>query len=594
MMHTTPGLTTSFSPGTKRWYASIHLPTLTILLLTLAFPPVRQFYLGWVALVPWILYVRKSRSPVRAFVSSTAMGFVLNAINMYWLTAVTWPGGLALMGYMSLYWGIAAVVTRGLLRRFPPTRFDHAIIVTLMIPTLFVCLELIRAHLWTGIPWLNLSTTQVSILTMCQLADTFGAYGITFWVVALNSLTALYLLARGRTLYPRQMLAAGATVAVLLLSIFCYGRFRLSQSPLVPGPTVTVVQANFPQDNSGRKGATEQQIVDFHISASARALADAKQRGAPSDLVAWSETMTPPINSIAREYLVGSEYGKFISSAHDRMTSLAREYDTTVIAGGIFYGGFREVPDGSIMPINRRNTAYFITPLGELSPTRYDKIHLVPFGEYIPFKDSVPFLYNFFLKLSPYDYDYTLVPGSTDDLTVFMLTQHQTAKPTRFVVPICFEDLDAALVARMFRAPHGKKRADMFVTITNDGWFASPELHQHLTTAQLRCIENRVPAARSVNTGMSGFIDSVGRAHNLLPIHTEGASTATLQLDSRLTIYTQFGDWFPTLCTFVIGLMSLWLMYDASRSPARLAHHLAEGESSSFSFNSRNSADNRA
>jgi apolipoprotein N-acyltransferase len=568
-----------------RWHHRSYLLLLTILLLSLAFPPLSQFYLAWIAIVPWLLYIPRTRSPVAAFIASMIMGFILNAINMYWLWNVTGPGMVALIWYMALYWGVAAVVVRGLLKRFPPNRFDRCIILTAAIPTLFVSLELIRGNLWTGIPWLNFSTTQTRILVMCQIADIFGAYAITWWLVALNTLIALWIWNRtdgndqSRAVSARDeaqlranwrsLLAPTSGLAVLFLAIYLYGLYRLHETPHHPGPTVTVIQANFPQSNTGTKGATEEEIVNFHINETTKALNEARSKGAPSDLVVWSETMMPPVNTVSRQFLKDTKYGHTLQKTYERITALAKEFDTTILAGAIYYGDFRDLPDGTILPIDRRNVAFFFTPLGELSETRYDKIHLVPFGEFIPFKESVPFLYNIFLKLSPYDYDYTLQPGNPDALTVFTLTQHQTAKPTRFVVPICFEDLDAPLVARMFRGPHQTKRADMFVTITNDGWFAAPELYQHLATAQLRAIENHAPAARSVNTGLSGFIDSTGHAHDTLPLHVEGHSTSQLQLDSRVTLYTQFGDWFPTLCTFIIGFVSLRLMYDAARRPIR-------------------------
>jgi apolipoprotein N-acyltransferase len=187
-----------------------------------------------------------------------------------------------------------------------------------------------------------------------------------------------------------------------------------------------------------------------------------------------------------------------------------------------------------------------------MSPQRYDKIHLVPFGEFIPFKQSIPMLYNLFLKMSPYDYDYTLTSGVDNGLTVFTLEPGQggkSARPARFVVPICFEDIDSTLVARMFRPGESRqKRADFIVNLTNDGWFKANEPAQHLQAAVFRSIENRAPTARSVNTGISAFIDSYGRVLGAIPRGREGTLTQPLTLDNRLTLYTRFGDVFADLC----------------------------------------------
>ena len=199
-----------------------------------------------------------------------------------------------------------------------------------------------------------------------------------------------------------------------------------------------------------------------------------------------------------------------------------------------------------------RNSAYWYTPDGGRSDQRYDKIHLVPFGEYLPFKSGFPPLYKLFLSLSPYPEEYSLTPGNSDALTVFEL------KPNwRFVTPICFEDIDAELVRRMFKPIGGMKRADMIVNLTNDGWFKFNEMPQHLQAATFRSIENRVPTARSVNTGISGFIDSNGRQHDLLGSGITGSSIATLALDSRVTIYSRVGDIFAMACATVAAGLAI-------------------------------------
>ena len=196
--------------------------------------------------------------------------------------------------------------------------------------------------------------------------------------------------------------------------------------------------------------------------------------------------------------------------------------------------------------------------MGDRAGERYDKMHLVPFGEHIPFRNSIPFLYNLFLYLGPdYYAAYDLQDGSDNGLTVFNL-QNTGGPPWRFVTPICFEDTDAQLCAAMFRPDaDGKKRADFMVNITNDGWFPGDENALQLQAAIFRSIENRAPLCRSVNTGISGFIDSCGRASNLLPVRTEGTSSVRLALDNRLSLYTRWGDWFAWTCViFTCAMMA--------------------------------------
>jgi apolipoprotein N-acyltransferase len=179
---------------------------------------------------------------------------------------------------------------------------------------------------------------------------------------------------------------------------------------------------------------------------------------------------------------------------------------------------------------------------------QYDKIHLVPFGEFIPFKDSLPFLYRLFLWLSPYTDDYTLAAG--DQLTVFQISDG-AAHSWRAVTPICFEDIVPPLVAEMFRGDNGAKRADVIVNLTNDGWFRGGEQPEHLKTAVFRSIENRAPTARSVNTGISGFIDSVGHVTDTVAAGTHGWSVKQLGIDPRVTFYTRHGDVFAITCVVI-------------------------------------------
>jgi apolipoprotein N-acyltransferase len=241
----------------------------------------------------------------------------------------------------------------------------------------------------------------------------------------------------------------------------------------------------------------------------------------------------------------------------------------SLLVGGTYFDA--HLDSQTRQPVyDTRNVAYFFGPTG-LPGGRYDKVHLVPWGEFIPFKQTIPWLYQLFLRLSPYTYDYTLTPGRLEDLTIFNLSDAagKSAGAWRFVVPICFEDIDAGLVEKMLRpgSRDGRKRADFIVNITNDGWFKANEQPQHLQVAVFRSIENRVPTARSVNTGISGFIDSVGRIDRtrLIAQDTEGYSVATLSLDSRTTLFTRYGEVFGIFCAIAtaavaMGTLGRWAM----------------------------------
>ncbi|HXE51831.1 MAG TPA: apolipoprotein N-acyltransferase [Tepidisphaeraceae bacterium] len=526
----------------QRWWGKLGLLLLTTALLTFAFAPFDQFFLAWVALVPWLIVLSACRSPVTAFLWSWLGGVAFFIANMWWLVYVTGPGMVALMAVLGLYWGAAgAVIVGWRLAADAPDRSGWAILgAATLIAVIWAALEWLRGF-WPlgGLAWLYLGHTQSPFTQICQISDVTGVYGVSFVIALINAALALAILNRESL---RALIPMGVTVLVVLGAILGYGSFRLHQHTTHPGPTVMVVQANYPQSNSGEKGADLREILAFHLSETRKALV-----AHPADLVVWSETMMPSINPQTRHLMSIAE------EADVKITALAQKYHLDLLVGGSYYDHWVPRKDG-YFPLDRRNSAYFYTANGQ-SSLRYDKIHLVPFGEYLPFKSGFPPLYRLFIALSPYDEEKTeastLTPGSPDALTVFEM------KPGwRFVTPICFEDIDADLVRRMFE-PQGSsgKRADFIVNITNDGWFKYNEMPQHLQAAVFRSIENRVPTARSVNTGISGFIDSVGRTSDLVSADREGVSTRQLQLDDRVSVYTRIGDVFAYVCAGITGLL---------------------------------------
>lgn len=553
-----------------RWWGKLLLLTASAVLLDLSFAPFKQFYLAYVAIVPWLMVVHECRSWRTAFFWGWVGGVTFFDLNMWWLAYVTGPGLAALMAVLGLYWGTAAAIIRGT-RLLEPKGLWHraaaqpdsppcpwaAVTSMLLIAVVWTCLEWLHGT-WPlgGLAWAYVGHTQSPAVDLCQIADFSGVYGVSFLVVMINACVALCLIHR-RT--PRQLIAATLIAVLVFVAVLGYGMFRSGQKTTRPGPTVLVVQPNYPQSNTGEKGADSATIAGFHLHVTRKAIG-----ARPSvDLIVWSETMMPPLNPEARQYMTslksetGQEWGLFLNEVNAALEKLAVQYHASLLTGGLFQNDFTIKTDASgqrrVVAMDRRNTAYFYTPRG-MSPLRYDKIHLVPFGEYLPFQSTIPPLYRLFLALSPYTDEYTLTAGPESALTVFQLPSGQ-----RFVTPICFEDLDGDLVRRMFKPEAGQgKRADFIVNITNDGWFRFNEMPQHLQAAVFRSIENRVPTARSVNTGVSGFIDSLGRVFEVIPAGQEGTSIATLRLDDRLTFYTRFGDLFVYACAAVTILLVLW------------------------------------
>lgn len=524
----------------------------------LSFAPFKQFYLAWLALVPWLLIVAQARSKKAVFFWSWLTGILTFALCMWWIAYVTKPGAMGLMVYMGLYFAFAGLIlqsTKLLSLQATASKTTGAIVA---IAALWVATEWSWGHLFTGLPWLFLGYSQSPFLAMCQIADVAGVYGVSFWVALINVWLAMFVLAGFRI---QRLLVPGALVLALLICTLAYGIFRMQQQTTTPGPVVMVVQPDFPQDNSGAKGASYDDILSFHVKATQDALARQKQK---PDLIAWSETMLPELNADYRQAMHGfvrsngQNFGVFLDSIRQYLSDLAAKYHSNLIVGG--HAMLPDRPSLGKPQWSRHNSSYLFDRSGNEARERYDKIHLVPFGEYMPFRESFPLLYQMFNVFNPYKgLDYTVAAG--EELTVFHLSAGARSPACRFVTPICFEDVDSELVARMFDGGSGQKRADFMVNLTNDGWFATPQMQQHFQISSFRCIENRVPEARSVNTGISGFVDSVGRHHDLLGAGVSGTATARLDLDRRVAPYTYLRDLFARLCvgaTCLLIVLGIW------------------------------------
>jgi len=226
----------------------------------------------------------------------------------------------------------------------------------------------------------------------------------------------------------------------------------------------------------------------------------------------------------------------------------------------------------------KHNSAYVFAPDGS-PPKRYDKIHCVYFGETIPFRyGRLRWLYLWLEPMMPFSekgFEYSLEPGRRFE--VFTMTpRSDPSKTYTFSIPICYEDVMPYVSRRFVTDPQtGRKRVDFLLNISNDGWFVhSDELPQHLAICAFRAVENRVGIARAVNTGMSGFIDSNGRIHDLVAVDgrsrgpgVHGFATARVKTDSRHSLYSRAGDVFAVGCS----LLTLVLYYDYVAARIRTA-----------------------
>ncbi|HUU93050.1 MAG TPA: apolipoprotein N-acyltransferase [Phycisphaerae bacterium] len=565
-------------------------PVASALLLTLAFPPAEISWLAYVALAPLLVTAVRARSTRDAFWAAFAAGVVFFGVNLYWVQPVTTAGYVALVPYMALYWAVGAWLVRRIGRAVPAP-------MAVVAPAVWVGLELVRGWMLSGLPWLLVGHTQYENLVLIQTADAVGAYGATFLCLATSGLAADLLVRpiimpatyeRPRRIN-RTVMVGGVLTALAWAGTVGYGVWRLNQDAAREGPVVASVQTAVPQEIKSQ--ARHKQILELEerllrqqFDLTDSALASARERGLQADLIVWPETMVPGVMN--EQFLDGdwidriddADARRLFADLRDRYRgywSQVREKSRQAGAP-ILYGAHNQrvdtvarLPGGLFLPQGPRyNTALLISPQTKphAADHLYSKVHLVPFGEFLPFK-RWPWLYKHLLAFTPYSYDYSLTPGEAGQ-TPFALTFD--GRTSRFQVAICYEDAMAYRVREMVRPAEDpeRKAVDFIVNISNDGWFVKGwfaadgtyELDQHLNLCVFRAVENRVAIVRSVNTGISAIITPTGRIDEIAETdgrrrNVAGCVVGRLTFDDRVAPYTWLGDVFAKACLMATAVL---------------------------------------
>jgi apolipoprotein N-acyltransferase len=518
------------------------------LFIPLSFPKSDLELLAWIALVPlhWAL---DGKTKAQAFWIGWLSGTIAFTGMMAWVvTAMTTYGKvplpvsygilLLLTAYLGLYVGLysaGAVWFRSLIPRYGFFVF----------PCLWVTLELLRTYALSGMPWGLLGYSQYRQIEIIQIADHMGVYGVSFLIVLVNVALAEFLswlMPYFRNFRPARLPWELAAMAALLVTLsWQYGLVTLSETPFSDVPrssiTVGVVQPNVDQAVKWDTAYREETIARFDRLT--------EKLGRATDLVVWPEAATPFVFEREPVYQL-------------QLMALANRAQAPILFGS---PAVRFYPDRRPYLMN---SAYLLAPDGQLLG-RYDKHHLVPFGEYIPFKSSLLFFLD---KLVEGIGDFEPGTGSPV-LTLTPKSKSATAgkaeaipKPISFGVAICYEVIFPNLV-RQF-ALNG---AEFLVTVTNDAWFgASSAASQHFSMVVFRSVENHLAFARSANTGISGFIDPFGRIVEATPIFTEQAVKATMQVWRPHTFYSRHGDVFAYGCAIICALLFLFGIFRTKES----------------------------
>ncbi len=586
--------------------------SLSAVALAWLFPPQGLWPLAFVALVPWAVAVCRAQRAWLVHWLSFFVGWAFFLVALRWLQPVTGLGYAALALYLAFYWTLAAWALR--------TGRRHGVSVAWTLPVVWVACEYLRAIVMTGFPWLFLAHGLYAQLPLIQIADLVGAYGVSFVAALVNGLLVELALRRwpaptGRRPRRELWVAAGVTAAAVGGTLG-YGLARLHEvdftDPARRGPRIAVVQEDFPLRSKPPYGEHPYVLLARNLALGAQA---ALLR---PDLVAFPETawsstqnvdyleqkqLIPEARPESRDFgmIAHRATGAFARGDYTEVNRIIAELEAalrlrnslrpgrwaasdlprlpeaggppvTVLLGAV---SIEQFPENTYPKVHVYNSALVYDPDGTQRPVRYDKHHLVPFGEIVPFRQKrwlgldLHWLYRWLNSLSPFSdggqLEYSLTPGTT--LTIFELPT-AGGRTFRFGVPICYEDA-TPYVVRNFVWEGGTRRADFLINISNDGWFQhSNELPQHLAICAFRAVENRISIARAVNTGISGFIDPNGRIFGVVTDEegrsfrrgvggVVGYSVADVPLDARGSLYGRTGDWFAQACTLLAAV--LWL-----------------------------------
>ena len=539
----------------------------TAVVLTVIQPPISFSFLAWVSLLPFILICSPKAKPLLLVLAAYLVSACYWLANLYWMAPVTLSGWLAFCLYTALLWPLLVFTLRYCRAKKIP--------LFLAVPVLFVAAERLQGLFLGGFFWRFLAHSQYANITLIQIADIFGAAGISFLIAMVNGLIAdLFIAARGKSIFRTTQFLKIALVCAALAATIAYGRWRINQSDkyIEDGPLVASLQSNVPQSVKESFQASDVMLEQLLQKSKAAA-------GAGAELIVWPETM---VQATLDKRVLNRLSPDFHCKTVDEILRDHSNKTAFVLVGA--YGGTVELQaDLTFLSTQRYNSAFLYRPDGTQAETQYNKIHLVPFGEVVPFKKSSPFLYNLLMKFSPYDYDYSLDAGT--EYTIFEMTAPDTnAPPYRFSVMICYEDAIPAIARRFAIETPGRKRIDWLVNISNDGWFVrfkddskkvfpSTELPQHAAVCVFRAVENRLAILRSVNTGISCLIDSAGRirdgfiaASSDFPYKAmdrkgvAGWFLDRVPIDKRTTFFSKYGQWLDfccLACLFLTIILSL-------------------------------------
>jgi apolipoprotein N-acyltransferase len=492
-------------------------------LLTLSFPRTGTSFLAWFALVP-LFVASRDLSLKNGFYIGLLTGLAHYLTLIYWLAHTMSTYGhlpfyvsLPILFLLSLYLALYIALFSMAVTRLCPSPLSFFYIA----PLIWVSLEYTRSFLFTGFPWELLGYTQFNMLHIIQISDIFGVYGISFCIVLFNTTAFLIYLRltekdwKEKSVRTKQ--AAGATAAfiVIFAAVWCYGNWRIrqlhAQSVISPSIKVSIIQGNIDQAKKWDPAFQRSSTIKY-----VRLSLASKNR--EPDLVVWPETATPFY------FTKNTELSQLVLSG-------IHETGSDFLIGSPAFN-FEE------NKIEYYNSAFLVDAGGNITG-RYDKAHLVPFGEYVPLKKWLPFVGK-------------MVEG-VGDFRAGEKGRTIEWKNFRIGVQICYE-----IIFPPFSRAMVQNNASILVNITNDAWYGkSSAPYQHFSMSIFRAVENRRSLVRAANTGISGFIDPSGSIIETTQLFKDAVITQKVPMLRVETVYSRFGDVFAMAC---LGLSVFFIL----------------------------------
>lgn len=476
-------------------------------LLMLSFPGLinmdlsgRTGFLAFFGLVP-LLTVLEKKDSKQLFILGLITGFIYLGGAVSWLTNMKELGVLAfpcwvLLGlYPALYIGAFAFFTGRAGLAFAPF--------------IWTGLELLRSHLFGGFPWALLGYSQFTALPVIQISDITGVYGVSFLLVLINTGFASVFVSGGTGKLKKFLpLAVGL---FLLVGFIAYGFVKLNQfkEPVGKQHLISVIQANVSQPEKWDPNYAEAAFSRHET------LSESVKKEMP-EVIIWPETATAMYVKHKPEYMA-------------RLSKLAR-----YTSADLLIGTPDAVPDKDFNVAEAYNSVMHLSKEGKVLGL-YAKMHLVPFGEFVPFEKQLKFLEKFTAGFNKWD--------AGKEPVIFL-----TSGGLKIATPVCWEVIFPADCRKFV-----KLGAGYLLTVSNDGWYGvSAAPYQHFMVLPFRAVENRVSVGRAANTVVSGFVDYTGRIKGTLKQDETNTLTAGLfESVAGLTFYTRFGDLFSWVCVLI-------------------------------------------